>query len=225
MAHFPGRAHRPATAALVVALSLILASASAVAQQDDHVLQHLADAPNPFNGSFAEWSIRGGPVHPSHASASTGWSGELGFRSSFPMYVGDHRIYYGYARWTLDDHTIQMHGLHATLGIHPFYLALLSEGWLSHFLASLHLELGLGPRLGRLTSESEADHSVGITGSVGAGFDLPLTNANRGRSLWLNTNYRRSWTTLRFAVDGGSPRLHDHTFSFGLAWRSNGIFW
>lgn len=210
-------------------LTLVAVPATSTAGEDDseYVKQRLAEAPHPFNGSFAEWSARGGPILPSAADASTGWMVDLGFRNSFPMYLGDNRIAYNYRRWSVDERTVQIHGLHATLGLHPFYLALLSEGWRSHVLASLHLELGLGPQWKRIGEhqDQESSSAWGLGTSLGAGFDVPLTAANRGRSLWVNTVYRRTWTTLDMSDDATSDRLHDHVFFFGLAWRSNGVVW
>ncbi len=165
----------------------------------------------PFNGSFQEWSLRGGPTL---GGLDGGWTADAGFRHSFPMYLGDTRLSYRFAGGGIDGEAHQIHGLHFTLGIHPFYLALLSQGLVSHFLASLHAELGLGAQLG--VGEGVA---AGFAPSVGAGFDLPITEANRGRGVWLNALYRRTWTTLSGPESG---RLHDHAFFVGLAWRING---
>ena len=213
--------------AFVLALFAFPAAAQSADDRDGAQSQSSAvdDAPEPFNGSFGEWSLRGGPLLPS-ADGSVGWTGEIGFRNAFPFYLGANRIAYSYGRWSVDDETVQMHGLHASVGIHPFYLALLSEGLTSHFLASLHVELGLGPRFALLPDGDEGTTSgFGLVGSVGGGFDLPITNPNQGRSLWFNTVYRRNWTTIRLDSSDDAGRLHEHAFFFGLSFRSNGIVW
>lgn len=199
-------------------------------RDEDYVQRMLDDAPRPFNGSFRELSARGGPLLPSARDSSVGWTADLGFRNALPMYIGDNRLAYTFGNWSMGERSAQQHGLHATLGLHPFYLALLSEGWRSHFLASLHLELGIGPRLARLSEERGQDGAGamtqwGLAGSVGGGFDLPLTSPNQGKSLWINVLYRRSWSSLDFDADGATGRLHDHSFFFGLAWRNNGTLW
>ncbi len=198
------------------------------AEGEDHAAQMVADAPHPFNGSFAELSARTGPLISSIDDGSLGWTADLGFRNAFPLYLGANRLAYSYGRASIEDRVVQLHGLHAALGLHPFYLALLSEGWLSHLLASMHLELGIGPRFVHLAAagdETEAMSRWGLAGSVGGGFDLPLSSPNQGKSFWINILYHRTWSTVNFDTIEAGERLHDHRFFLGLAWRSNGTIW
>ncbi len=180
-------------------------------------------APRPFNGSFKEASLRGGPVLSSSDDVDRGWGSEARLRTSFPMYLADHSLVYDVARLGDSDNRVQVHGLQSTFAVHPFYLALLSEGLMSHFLASLHAEVGFGLRYGR-ASDGDIDASLGIATSLSGGFDLPLSSPNRGRSLWLNAQYRRTWTSLTLGPDD-AQRLHDHRFFLGLAFRANGVLW
>lgn len=211
-------------AALVAATVGTLMTSAAVA---DEATAESSEQPRAFNGAFWEVSARGGTVIPTEGS--TGWTADIGFRNSFPMYAGDNRLSYQYQRRSLDGRSLQIHGAQATVGLHPFFLALLSEGWLSHFLASLHLELGFGPQWANLEASSadssDAEDTWGLTGSVGTGFDLPLTDANQGRALWASAVYRRSWSTNDFDIDGDQRSLHDHQIFVGLAWRTNGTLW
>ncbi len=212
---------------LVVACAMCCIALPAAAEEQDYAQQRLEEAPHPFNGSFSEWSARGGPLLTSSDSVSTGWGADVGLRNAFPMYLADHRISYRYATASMGERRVHLHDLHLAGALHPFYLALLSGGLKGHFLASLHLELGLGPRLGRLSSggDDEGLSNFGVAASVGGGFDIPLTSPNRGRSLWINGLYRRTWSFVRFDLGDASPRLHDHIFFLGLAWRSNGSMW
>lgn len=222
----PGRpAHRRAFPALVFAS--ILAVASPIGADEPPSVQPAPDAvapqqgDEPFNGAFTEWSVRGGAVVPT--DGSRGWIGDVGFRHAFPMYVGDTRLAYQHARWDHADETVGLHDLSVTFGLHPFFLALLSEGTVSHVLASLHLELGLGAQLAR-HSRDDVEGGPGLAGSVGTGFDIPLTRPNRGDSLWINAVYRYKWSTIDLEVDEGAD-LHGHQIFIGLAWRNNGILW
>ena len=171
------------------------------------------DLPRAFNGSFFETSLRAGTALSSHYDAPA-LTADLGVRNSFPMYLGDTRLSYRFTAAQHDEVPLQLHGAHLTLGLHPFYLALLSRGFVSHFLASLHAEIGVGGVLGMFTEEDATRAAAGLSWSLGAGFDLPITDANRGGGLWLNALYRRSWHTLPFAGD--------HALFLGLAWRVNG---
>lgn len=211
----------------IVAIAVFLAvfavgTDSADAEEPAEVpeVSHLEDAPAPFNGAFGEWSARAAVAVPSDGM---GWMGDIGFRTALPMYVGDSRLAYSYGRWSVSDHTVGVHGTHATVGLHPFFLSLLSKGVISHFLASLHLELGAGAQWACLTETD--DSRGGVTGSLGVGFDLPLTNPNDGRALWLNTVYRRNWSSIDFELDGQTHQLHTHQFFVGLGWRTNGTIW
>ena len=187
------------------------------------------EQPQAFNGGFLEGAARGGPLLPA-GDTDLGWMADIGVRASGPMYTGDYRLAYQYGRWSTDVGTMNLHGLHGTLGLHPLFLALLGEGLTSHFLSSLHLELGLGPQFARLTTDNldeqtEPVHRFGVAASVGVGFDLPITDPNRGQGLWVNTVYRRNWSTIQMTVDEHSYGATNHFFSLGLAWRSNGTLW
>ncbi|RDV39301.1 hypothetical protein DV096_01625 [Bradymonadaceae bacterium TMQ3] len=204
-------AARQALAAYFFAL-VLLAGAPLAAQGEPLP----GEGDRPFNGSFSEWSLRGS-VNTTTSSFSSSLGGELAFRTSFPLYLGDTRLAYRLSPLG-DSEPGPVHALHLALNLHPLYLTLLSEGLLSYFLASLHLELGFGPQLAVGLNDGA---SFGLAGSLGAGFDLPITRANRGQGLWFTGTYRRTWTTLRSGPD--QPRVHEHAVLLGLAWRTNGV--
>lgn len=181
------------------------------------------EPPAPFNGSFKELSLRGGAALFSNTDRA-GWTVDAGFRNSFPFYLGDNRFSYRYTRGQISEDLLQIHGFHAAFAVHPLYLALLSKGLISHLLSSLHVEFGVGVEYGLLRNEGQDEGALGLMGSLGAGFDLPLTEANNGRALWLNAVYRRTWSTLKMGGDD-QGRLHDHGIFLGLGWRINGPLW
>ncbi len=213
--------------AIVAAPPLLSVAEASDGDRNDEVQATLDEAPHPFNGAFTELALRGGPALPSSDDLDTGWSAGLALRTSFPMYLADHQLGYDVAVFDADGDRVQVHGLHSALAIHPFYLALLSEGLTSHLLSSLHAEVGLGLRYGRHSNDDSADDGLGIATSVGGGFDLPVTEPNRGRSLWVSANYRRTWTSLSLDIGDAddAPRLHDHRFIFGIALRTNSVLW
>lgn len=203
------------TGRTIILLAFLVSSIPASASEPTE------DTPRPFGGNFAEFSLRGGPVLAEHTKS---WSIDVGFRNSIPFYLTDNRISYRYRQL---DHQVgtAIHGIHGTFGIHPFYLTLLSGSLVGHFLASLHLELGLGAHLGQHLLNQSPRHRPGFAWSLGSGFDLPITDPNRSYGLWLNVNYRRTWTTLTAQTQGELLPLHDHGFHIGLGWRINGGFW
>lgn len=219
-----------ASALLAVLIASGAGLSEASAQQPEQQPELVEEAPAPFNGSFTETSLRGGPWFAGPID-SPGGIADIGFRHSFPMYVFPHRLSFVHGRWSRDNREdtedrFRFYQLHATVGLHPFYLALLSEGMVSHFLASLHLELGAGARwmISRPTVD-ERNHSLGVAGSVGVGFDLPVTNPDAGNSLWFNFVARRTWTTNRFDDVDDAARFHDYSLLVGLSWRNNGMLW
>lgn len=206
---------------LLIALPLSGLEAAELAPKEETPLS----VGKPFNGSFTEYSARAGLTR-AQGAALKGWSLDAGLRHSLPMYLGDSRLAYRYDSLETSDASLSIHGTALTTGLHPFYLALLSRGLLSHFLSSLHLELGLGVQRGLRRARASQDIAVqsawGFTWSVGSGFDLPLTNPNRGSAPWLNVVYRYGGTSLSILEDvPGSHRTH--ALFAGIGWRINGL--
>ncbi|MBA2661792.1 MAG: hypothetical protein H0U74_05820 [Bradymonadaceae bacterium] len=177
-----------------------------------------------FNGAFVEYGVRAG-LSALPSSGLSGWSLDAGIRHSFPMYLGDTRLAYRYDNLASDDANVAIHGAGLTLGIHPLYLALLSNGFTGHVLASLHLEIGLGAQYALYRADASpelAESDLGFAWSLGAGFDLPLFNPNRGYAPWLNVLYRYRGGHLDLA-EGPGISLGTHTAFVGLSWRVNGL--
>lgn len=183
-----------------------------------------------FNGSFVEYSIRSGLSSLKHNEINDAWALDAGIRHSFPMYLGDTRLAYRYDKMSGDNTKISLHGIGLTFGIHPFYLALLSNNLLGHFLASLHGELGVSAQYAVFERTfpdpqpaNDLKHTdIGLAWSLGAGFDLPLWNPNHGHSPWLNVNYRYKTGKLDLPQDENIS-LSGHTIFVGLSWRVNGL--
>ncbi len=183
-----------------------------------------------FNGSFVEYGIRSGLSSLKQSELSDAWALDAGVRHSFPMYLGDTRVAYRYDNMSGDNTQISLHGIGLTFGLHPFYLALLSNNLLGHLFGSLHAELGVSAQYalfersqqGSQAAKAVSHSDLGLAWSLGAGFDLPLWNPNHGHSPWLNVNYRYKTGKLDLP-DNESLSLGGHTIFVGLSWRVNGL--
>ncbi len=183
-----------------------------------------------FNGSFVEYGVRSGLSSLKQRELNDAWALDAGVRHSFPMYLGDTRIAYRYDNMSGDDTQITLHGIGLTFGLHPFYLALLSNNLLGHLLASTHAELGVSAQYAifertsstSLPANNMSHTDIGLAWSLGAGFDVPLWNPNFGHSPWLNVNYRYKTGKLELPQNE-SISLGGHTFFVGLSWRINGL--
>lgn len=179
-----------------------------------------------FTGAFVEYALRGGASLATDAPYD-GWHMDIGMRHSFPMLIGDLRVAYRFDRLTPSDESapgaIDQHGLGAYLAIHPGYLLLLGNDWLSYTLASVFLELGAGAQASVLNRADDDSYETGFGPftSLGAGVDMPLWDADGGHAPWLNIVYR--WHIADF---DGARETHDidmHILQVGLGWRINGL--
>lgn len=223
-------------AALAFSLFAILPAAFAQqpSQTPESPIPTLFQSPAPssgqqrFNGAFVEYSLRTGLSFLNQDELDQNWSLDAGIRHSFPMYLGDTRLAYHYDDIAGDNTDIALHGIGLTFGLHPFYLALLSNSLLGHALAAFHLELGVTARyalvdVARATDQSTTSHSdFGIAWSLGTGFDIPLWSPNHGHAPWLNFNYRYQTGRLDLP-DNETLSLAGHNLFIGLGWRVNGL--
>jgi hypothetical protein len=184
-----------------------------------------------FTGAFVEYSVRGGASLASEADYD-GWHIDAGVRHSFPMLLGDFRVAYRFDNLSeggagnpnaLAPGPIEQHSVGGYLALHPAYLLMLGSDWLSYTLASIHLELGGGVRLGVLERvvDGEFEMGVGPFVSIGGGFDMPLADPDSGAAPWLNFVYR--WHVADF---DGAVETYDidmHVVQVGLGWRINGL--
>lgn len=173
-----------------------------------------------FNGSFFDFSPRVG-LQSSTASDYNGWSWDVGVRQALVMSLLDTRVSYGEERWSAADNAgIVSRSLQVHTAFHPLYMALLLSNWLGYVLSSWHLELGLGGHLSHARDLSVTD--PGFRFSVGSGLDVPITDPDRGVSVWLNALYRYNWIDFDTSRDT-EINLHHHAGWLGLSLRFNGL--
>lgn len=211
-------------------LLLLLSAATTYAQNDSGA----DEDPQPsrysdfFTGAFHEYSIRGaltgGPKTP-----YDGWSLDFGIRHSFPMLLGDTRLSYRFDSLTSDrdslPDTLEQHVFGVHVALHPLYLVLLGSDWLGYTISSLYFEIGGGLRydiLDARESRGEYEHDLGLFGSIGGGFDIPLSDPDKGQAPWLNAVYRYEYGRFERPT-GESIRLRRHGVFLGLGWRINGL--
>lgn len=188
------------------------------------------EAPEPeysqyYTGAFHEYSMRGGLTLPAN-SDYRGWHVDIGVRHSFPFLIGDFRVAYQFDRLESDEASqgpLDQHGLGGYLAIHPGYLLLLGSDWLSYTLASVHLELGGGAKMGVVQNLEAGDFETGLGPfvSIGGGFDVPLGDPDTGAAPWLNFVYH--WQVADFDDRVETFDLDSHVVQIGLGWRINGL--
>lgn len=192
-----------------------------------------------YNGSFVEYSVRGGASLSSNTDYD-GWNIDAGMRHSFPALLGDFRLAYRYDRLSPNSTAserrdamgqltasplIQNHSVGGYLGIHPGYLLLLGNSRLAYALASLHAEIGVGAEYTMVDpSEAQGGDTQGELGpffSIGVGLNIPITNADVGYAPWLHLLYR--WQISDFIGETEPFDVNMHILQVGLGWRINGL--
>jgi opacity protein-like surface antigen len=183
-----------------------------------------------YNGAFFEPSVRGAFVV---GPDWRGWALDAGIRHAFPLSLGDLRLSYRFDRLTPQDDArstaraigpLQTHGVRAHLAIHPLYLFMFWSDGFGYLAGSFFLEVGLGLDV-HTFEEDDADRSrnVRFGWSVGAGFDVPLMDPDRGSAPWLNIVYRYSRRSVNPGALGQTQPLKTHTLFAGVGWRFNGV--
>lgn len=212
----------------LVALATIVPAASHADDSNDPESAEKQAYSDSFTGAFQEYSLRGawsdGP-----ATDYEGWSLDLGFRHSFPMLLGDARLSYRFDSLMPERQSLpgelERHAVGAHVNLHPLYLALLGSDWLGYTIASLYFEIGGGVQYGILDTREatgEYEQDFGLFGTLGAGIDIPLWDADVGQAPWLNIVYRFQYSDFdRPASDDLVLRRHE--FFVGVGWRINGL--
>lgn len=192
-----------------------------------------------YNGSYVEYSLRGGASLSSNTDYS-GWNIDAGMRHSFPAMLGDFRVAYRYDHLTpkkaaserrndmgqlTESPLFENHSVGGYLGIHPGYLLLLGNSRLAYTLASVHVELGVGAEYSVVApSEASGGDSRGNLApfvSFGAGFNIPITSPDVGYAPWIHFLYR--WHISDFNGDVETFDVNMHILQIGLGWRINGL--
>lgn len=175
-----------------------------------------------YNGAFVDVAARGSRALAAGSSLN-GWSWDVGLRQALVMHLLDTRLsysedYFGAGEGqsgAFTQRSVSVHG-----AFHPLYMALLLSKFWGYVLAAWYIEAGIG---GHYTRESSIDEDdFGLRLSLGSGLDIPLTDPDRGWSLWVNTLYRFTWTDFDFD-GGGEINLHHHGLWLGLSLRFNGL--
>ncbi len=175
-----------------------------------------------YNGAFVDISARAARTHVSSGDYN-GWSWDVGLRQALVMHLLDTRLSYSEDYWSgrgsvsgdFVARAVSVHG-----AFHPLYLALLYSNWFGYLLASFYVEAGLGAQYARETNLDASD--FGLRLSLGTGFDVPLTDPDRGWSIWLNAVYRYTWADFDFA-SAAETKLRHHGGWLGASLRFNGL--
>ena len=134
----------------------------------------------------------------------------LGARFSSLLQVGDLAVQYGLSGLQGG----QLHRAMVSGQLHPFFFFMLTGEGLWQSLAAVYVRLGLG---GGVEQRAAADAHALMLWDWGVGFDLPVTDPDDGRSLWLGLEYLRTSALEETPVN--RPVLQDVLLRVG--WRVN----
>jgi hypothetical protein len=134
----------------------------------------------------------------------------LGARFSSLLQVGDLAVQYGLSG--VDGG--QLHRATVSGQLHPFFFFMLTGEGLWQSLAAVYVRLGLGAGV---EQRADGDATALMLWDWGAGFDLPVTEPDDGRSLWLGLEYLRTSGLDEDPVN--RPVLQDVLLRVG--WRIN----
>lgn len=205
----------PAIAALLFCTVL----ASSAAAQDETPERRYGKF---YNGAFVDVSARAAL---NGRRDYSGFSWDVGLRQALVMHLLDTRISYAEDRWggntselpSIVVRSVSIHG-----AFHPLYMALLYSDWLGYLIASWYVEAGIGGQY----ATSTTNHDFGLRLSLGSGFDVPITDPDRGWSIWLNALYRYTWNdfdALPSVFGDRDVKLHHHAGWLGVSLRFNGL--
>jgi opacity protein-like surface antigen len=219
--------------ATAVLLGLTLSAPASAAPSTDKPASDTSDSSQKgpaYNGAFFEPSVRGAFVV---GPDWRGWAVDAGIRHAFPLSLGDLRLSYRFDRLKPKDDagstaqaigSLQTHGVRAHLAIHPLYLFMFWSDGFGYLASSFFVEVGLGVDVHTFeTAGADRSRNTRFGWSVGAGFDVPLMDPDRGSAPWLNFVYRFSRRSVNPGTLGQTQPLKTHTLFAGFAWRFNGV--
>ncbi len=163
-----------------------------------------------------------------------GWAAGAQARLSFALHLMDFQLTYlrGSSTPTTTglggpaELEVTTDGISASLAIHPLFIAMPIDPFWGVVFASLHI-LG-GASLEHATFEGPAgpfEQDWTIAWHLGGGLDIPLTDQNRGSSLWVGGQYRfNTYTTDVPALEAVEEDFYQqHFFLVSLSYRVNGL--
>lgn len=107
--------------------------------------------------------------------------------------------------------------------LHPMFMEVLRGTTLARTIGSLYVAIGADLDLTALDGAGLDTTEARFGWHIGGGFDVPLTDPDRGWSLWLGFAYRLKFLSVPTGV-AGLQDFDEHTFLVSFAYRNNDIF-
>lgn len=204
--------------ALLLIVAALAAHSSAWAQESADTRRYSKY----YNGSFVDLSARAGYQHVTSASYR-GLSWDVGLRQALVMHLLDTRLAFREEHYSprsgSGGGTLVVRAVDVSTAFHPLYMALLFSDRIGYLIASWYIEAGVGGQYATLPNVGD---DWGFRFHIGSGLDVPITDPDRGWSIWLNTLYRFTWADFDFDA-GGEFNLYHHALFAGLSLRFNGL--
>lgn len=185
-----------------------------------------AAEPVRFTGATIGLSAHGGAaiLNDDRVQGRTGFVAGVAGRLTSALFLGDVEIAYTASRFAASvaggPLGITRHSFSATLGLHPLFILTLGNRRLHYILGSFHVLVGFSLEVTSASLDGRSRARGDPAWHLGIGFDIPVTDPNEGRGLWLGLRFRQ----IRLGTDIVRPfatELGDLQLFVTLAYRWN----
>jgi hypothetical protein len=218
---------------LATCLLLLVVRSPRADAQDERPPRHRYS--EQWSGLFLGAGVLGGPAFLANDALqdSLGWAAGITVGAALVLTVLSLQLDYLHSEFEAtadgDPFSVKTDQVAVSVNFHPAFLLTMYGPGFGYIAASVYVQFGLGADFTHVRwRERELDERWDVSVHWGAGFDVPLTSADRDNSLWLGFNYR--WNdapvdlrVLDPLVLSAEDDLRQHLFLFRVSWRNKGL--
>ena len=216
---------------LITGLALWLTASLCFAENTSDKRLLMAEEPPThfYNGTFlaVEGHATLGLLTNRGGTYEMGFGGEVTGRVSILMHLFDAVSGYRFTSYgfTTDgsDVDLQQHSLYAAIRLHPMFMVLLTQSYLSYILSSAYLDVGATLNVTDWSTPEEDDTEWGLGVRIGLGLDFPLTIPDGDGSLWFGVGYERSFLNKLENRNAPIRDINEHIFQARLSYRFHNL--
>jgi len=184
-----------------------------------------ASEPPRFTGATVGISAHGGPTFltDERLGGRAGFAAGFGGRFTSPLFLADLEVSYGAARVgtgaAVIPFDVTRHGFSVTAGLHPFFIAILGNRRWHYIVSAFHVDLGASLEVTSVSVGGDRRTRGDPAWHWGLGIDIPLTDPNGGRAVWLGVAFRQVRLKTDIAQSLATELGGDSIFlSLGYRW-------